>query len=505
MYGIHVFSELLVAAIGKLVCRIAFTSKDGIIPHSHFHIQRWASGLGIVRYKQYINGLMMESAAGLPLHELVQNRTTPLSTGFARQDREGDDGSRTRSLPMSRTSPGNPAQEVECSDEHGSLVEPPPRAPNSDRKFDQSDSANIGQHTPDLVLLLDSTGRLEHCNRELPKLKDQKTIGTIVFELIPDAHQRHQLRMAMEAVFASRATQSVEVRSLDQVDHWYACRIVPFSSCQLPQQLLLYATDITQEKNSNEARVERQEESAHQMRLSMMGEMSAVLAHEINNPLAVITNFANGSIRKLKAGEWQVDDLIKTMTAIAEQSTRASKQLKTVRQFLQKKMGDLTQFDVNSLIEEAIVLASPHSNRNNVRIELNLARDLPMVEGNSVQIEQVLVNLIVNGFHAMNDSPATHRLLRIESLSNEAKHFVEVRVTDQGPRVSDDVLTKAFDPFFSTKADGLGLGLSICKSITEAHGGQLSLQCNHALGSTATLRLPAGRRRRTISSEDAHE
>ncbi|MDA1013836.1 MAG: ATP-binding protein [Planctomycetota bacterium] len=353
------------------------------------------------------------------------------------------------------------------------------------------DYAAILQHSPDLVLVVDSGGCLNYINRELPQHRKQSTVGTTVFELIPDPYQRQQLRQAIDTVIESRAMQSVELRGPDCANQWHACRLIPFGDQHPVSRVLIFATEMTRERLRQEAGFERQEQVAHEKRLSLMGEMSATLAHEINNPLAVISNFAHGSIRRLKAGEWQTDELLKSLTAIAEQSARAGKQLQFIRRFLQKQPGAVSKFAINPLIDEATVLSTPLSRKNNVRFEFRLMQGLPLVEGNSVQIEQVLVNLMVNGIQSMANTPATQRVLRVESSATDAGQFVEVQVIDRGPPIPRHVLDRAFDTFYSTKPNGLGLGLSICKSITEAHGGRLTLKLDTTRGTVAILRLPA--------------
>lgn len=251
--------------------------------------------------------------------------------------------------------------------------------------------------------------------------------------------------------------------------------------------------DITQRKLAADlARVHR-EELAHVSRLSAMGEMASGLAHEINQPLAAINNYANGAIRRIDNQRATLPDLAEALHHVADQSDRAGQIIRRLRAFVTKRGTVRSSENINELIKETLALLEADIQEHQGRVGLDLAPDaeLPLIHVDGIQIEQVLVNIIRNALEAMQSSPPEFRQLTVATRLDPDGQ-VHVTVTDYGPGLTDSQRDHLFDPFFTTKDDGMGMGLTISQSIVQAHGGRLRVAPNPAgQGSVFHLTLPA--------------
>ncbi|MEM9914087.1 MAG: PAS domain S-box protein [Planctomycetota bacterium] len=250
--------------------------------------------------------------------------------------------------------------------------------------------------------------------------------------------------------------------------------------------------DITQRKIAADlARVHR-EELAHVTRLSAMGELASGLAHEINQPLAAINNYANGALRRIDAQRVKSDELAETLGRIADQSDRAGQIIRRLRAFVVKRGTLRSSEQINTLIKETLALLEADIFEHQGRVMLDLAPDhqMPVIHVDGIQIEQVLVNLIRNAFEAMAENPVDQRELVISTrFASEGQ--VHVTLTDLGPGLTASQRDHLFDPFFTTKDDGMGMGLTISQSIVQAHGGRLRATPNPAgRGTSFHLTLP---------------
>lgn len=230
--------------------------------------------------------------------------------------------------------------------------------------------------------------------------------------------------------------------------------------------------DVTEQKRAEQLARQRQAELAHVGRLSTMGEMASELAHELNQPLAAIVNYAHGAMNRADAATLEADALKAVLERIATQADRASQIIRRLRRFVRKREPQRTSVNVNDLVRDVIDLVEPELRQHSVQVDLALAEHLPLMPVDTVQIEQVLLNLVRNALEAMEPLPTAERRLRIvsEALSGDA---VQVDVIDEGPGIPDHQLEHIFEPFFTTKQRGMGMGLPISQSIAEAHGGRL--------------------------------
>ena len=246
----------------------------------------------------------------------------------------------------------------------------------------------------------------------------------------------------------------------------------------------------TAELSASEERArEHQAHLAHVLRVSTMGEMAAALAHELNQPLGAIVNFANGIGVRLREGGLEPDDLREAVTRIAAEGLRAGEIIRRSRDFVRQSVANREPADVNGVVHDAAQLIGPDARRIDVSIELVLGPGLPLVEMDRIQVEQVILNLLRNGLDAMSEpAPGRHEL--VIQTRNGSEETVEVSVRDTGVGMSPATRERIFDPFFTTKSGGLGMGLSISRSIIEAHGGRLWAIGNPDRGMTFCFTLP---------------
>ncbi len=247
-------------------------------------------------------------------------------------------------------------------------------------------------------------------------------------------------------------------------------------------------------KQAQEQLRQRDAELAHMGRLQTTSEMASGLAHEISQPLYAIVNYADGATRQLRDVSAQPEDLSHVMEKIARQARRASNVISRLRAFAEKREPHRSTTDLNQLIKDLLDLLEHELRQSGASVELNLTRELPDVLVDRVQIEQVLVNLIHNALDAMRDEPSTRRLTIATSADDD--QAVEVCVADTGHGLSTEACSKLFDAFYTTKADGLGMGLAISRTIVEAHDGRIWATPNSPRGTIFRLTLPIMERKR---------
>ena len=230
----------------------------------------------------------------------------------------------------------------------------------------------------------------------------------------------------------------------------------------------------------------RREELEHGARLALLGEMAASLAHEINQPLAAIANYASGCERRLAAGT-DLEGVASGVRLIAAQAERAGVIVRRMRAFVRKRAPEPQRLDINDAVRSTLALFQAVAHDQHLSIVGSLAADLPSIVADRVQLEQVMLNLVQNAADAMRGQ--AERRLSVSTL--RAGTGIEVQVADNGRGLSEDVQQHLFEPFFTTRTDGLGLGLSLSRSIIEAHGGRLWAERGSVGGAVFRFTLPA--------------
>ena len=248
--------------------------------------------------------------------------------------------------------------------------------------------------------------------------------------------------------------------------------------------------DVTTAREAQQALHDAHAQLAHATRLTTLGEMSASIAHEINQPLAAIVTSGAAGLRWLGRGEEGTDEVRRAVTQMVADADRAARVIGRIRSLARKAEPEMARIDANHVIEEAVTFVHRELFIHRIALRLDLAPDLPPVRGDRIQLQQVLINLVVNGVHAMAALVDRPRVMAIRSEPHAAQQVL-VAVQDAGVGIEPDNMKRLFSPFYTTKVDGMGIGLSMCRSIVEAHGGRIWASPNAGPGMTFQFTLPA--------------
>jgi len=232
------------------------------------------------------------------------------------------------------------------------------------------------------------------------------------------------------------------------------------------------------------------EQLAHVTRVSTMGELAASLAHELNQPLTAILSNAQAAQRFLNAEPADLKEVREILEDIVTDNSRASEVIRRMRTLVKKEQLEFAPINIAGVIRDVVQLVHSDGILRNIRVEIECQEGLPSARGDRVQLQQVVLNLLVNAFDAMKDAPASERKVVMLAKTNGAD-TVEVSVRDHGIGLTSDELVRIFQPFYTTKRDGLGMGLPISRSIIEAHGGRLWAESSVDRGSTFYFTIPA--------------
>jgi C4-dicarboxylate-specific signal transduction histidine kinase len=249
------------------------------------------------------------------------------------------------------------------------------------------------------------------------------------------------------------------------------------------------ATDVHDWRHAQEELRNTQAELAHTTRVLTMGELTASIAHEVNQPLGAIVASAAACERWLAAEPPQMEKARRALERIVNDGRRAGEVIKRIRALMKRQAPQKDWLEINEAILEVIAIAQHQLRGNEILLETRLARGLPLVWGDKVQVQQVLLNLIVNAIEAMSRIDERRRELTIVSTADGAE-AVAVEVRDSGMGLDPERATHLFEPFYTTKAEGIGIGLSISRTIVEAHGGNLAAAANAPHGAVFRFSLP---------------
>jgi PAS domain S-box-containing protein len=249
-----------------------------------------------------------------------------------------------------------------------------------------------------------------------------------------------------------------------------------------------FVLDLTERKRVEGALRDTQTNLAHVIRMTTLGELTASIAHEVNQPLAAIIANAEACLRWLGRGTPDLDAARRSVEWVIDDGNRASEVIRRVRALAKKTDIEMVPLDVNDVIREVIVLVQRELISHQVSLRMELAPTLPMVLADRVQLQQVMINLVMNGIEAMRSVTDRTRELVIGSLQETQQ--VLVSVTDRGVGISTEIADRLFNPFFTTKSGGMGMGLAICRSIMEGHGGRLWATADVPHGATFQFTLP---------------
>jgi len=240
---------------------------------------------------------------------------------------------------------------------------------------------------------------------------------------------------------------------------------------------------------AHEARRRHQAEFARVSRMNTIGEMAASLAHELNQPLTGAINYCSGCLRMLREGNTNTETLTRGMENAVEGATLAANIIRRIREFVQKGDTQQSAVDLNHAVRNVATLVMHEARRHDVELRLVLDKDLPLIEGDMIQLEQVVLNFIRNGIDAMDAVKSGHRILTITTRCNNGEN-VMVSAIDNGEGITEEAMPKIFDAFYTTKPEGMGIGLSISRSIIESHQGKIRARSLSGGGTEFFFEIP---------------
>lgn len=351
----------------------------------------------------------------------------------------------------------------------------------------------------DAIIMTDEAGIIETFNRAASKLfgfRQGEIIGKSVTLLMPEPHRsRHDeyMRHYMETGEKRIIGIGRELEARDQSGRRIPIYLaVSEILLQGRRRFAGIIRDLSEQHAAREALAEQREKLAHVGRLSTMGEMTASIAHEINQPLTAISMYAQSSLKLIQRGNADPEKLAAALEKLNTQSLRAGAIIERIQRFARAHESRRELLQLNLLLKDLVKLAEGDARIHDVVITFDLASDLPATFCDPIQIQQVALNLIRNAIDAMKSIHCQYGngiSITTRPLPGTA---VEVAVSDQGPGVADDQAKLLFTPFHTTKKDGMGMGLSICRTIIAEHGGELSFRNNPGSGATFYFILPAG-------------
>lgn len=270
-------------------------------------------------------------------------------------------------------------------------------------------------------------------------------------------------------------------------DGTYRC--LEWTAIQVDEMIYAAARDITERLQAEAEARQRREELAHMSRVATMGGLTTTLAHEINQPLSAIMNNAQAAKRYLKAPTPDMAEIGEILDDIAKEGSRASEIINRLRNLLKKSKIEIEPMDLNSVFQEIVTLLNSDAVMRDVKIELELDPQLPFVRGDRIQLQQVALNLVLNALDSVAEGPQEVRRVLIRTSRKDTVALAEVK--DSGKGISQEEIEKVFTPFFTTKPQGMGVGLSISRSIISHHQGQIWAVNNPEGGATFYFSLPA--------------
>jgi C4-dicarboxylate-specific signal transduction histidine kinase len=290
-------------------------------------------------------------------------------------------------------------------------------------------------------------------------------------EFAPDAAGHHRLA----AELGSGATDSAGEVQDRSTGRWYDVRMRALRWVDGRAAILQVASDITLRKTTDEIVRQQQDKVQFTSRLMTMGEMASSLAHELNQPLTAITNYSEGALARLAGGQVRSDDLRPALEKVSAQAQRAGRIIRRIREFVKRSEPRRRPTEAARIIEDAVAFAEIEARKKGIAIVVTVAPGLPPLDVDPILIEQVLLNLLKNAMEAMD-----HALVRrIDvGVGAAAGGMAQIEVIDRGSGIPQAHVASLFEPFFSTKSEGMGMGLNICRSIVEFHHGRLHVVPN---------------------------
>jgi PAS domain S-box-containing protein len=364
------------------------------------------------------------------------------------------------------------------------------------QKQDQELFQLATEASPSGIILVNDQGRVVLVNSHIEKLfgyRRDELIGKPVEILVPErlATQHPGDRSTFFAAPEARAMGAGRELFARRKDGSEFPVEIGLNPIQMPHGLLILANvvDISARKAAEEDAHRRREQVELLGRVSLLGEMTASLAHELNQPLTAIVNNATAAMQYIEQGKLVPEQLQEILTDVVGDGRRAYDIMHNVRNAIKKGSAIRGRINLNDVVKAVTRMVYPDATAHFCKVEISLDQDLPAIEGDPIQIQQVLINLVRNAFDAMRDTPPSGRKVEIATNYN-GDGAICVAVRDHGSGISEPTREQLFEQFFTTKEEGLGMGLAIVRSIVEGHGGSIVAENADGGGALFRFHLP---------------
>jgi PAS domain S-box-containing protein len=433
---------------------------------------------------------LMQTAFPAPLDEINAEllRTGHWEGELVNQKRDGTRIVVASSWSLRRDKQGQPAAILETNKDISERKRAEAELRESEEQW-----KNVFDNNPTMYFIIDAAGTVLLVNpfgAEQLGYQVDELVGQPVLSVFPEPDReplQRNVAGCLEQLGRSRSWEARKVRKDGKV-LWVRETAKAVSRVSGPI-VLIACEDITEQKRAEEALRQAQADLAHVSRVTTMGELTASLAHEVNQPIAAAVTNANACLRWLAGDIPNLEEARAAATRIVKDGTRAAEIISRTRLLFKKGTPQQELVDVNEVIREMIVLLRNETTRYSIAVRTELAADLPQVMGDRVQLQQVIMNLIMNSIDAMKEVEGTRELAINSQRAKDEQLLVSVSDTGVGlpPQQADHI----FNAFFTTKLHGTGMGLSISRSIVESHGGRLWAADNPPRGASLSLTLPA--------------
>jgi PAS domain S-box-containing protein len=364
----------------------------------------------------------------------------------------------------------------------------------TDRKREEYLTEQVSERLPDLVSIIGRDYRYRRANptyERVWRIPAEKVVGMQVGDVVGRETFDRVVKPNLDRCFAGQ-----EVSFAEWFDNPGGRRywVVTYSPLKLESEqvdaALAVARDLTEQTMAAEKLRDAQIELAHVNRVATVGQLTASIAHEVNQPIGALVTNAYAASRMLRARPPDLDEVSDALGAIIKDGQRVSDVIQRIRALVRKAPAQADELNLNEVIIETVALAHSETLRNDVALQTQLAKDLPPIRGDRVQLQQVIMNLVMNAVEAMAAVNEGARDLQIAT-DKEREDHVSITVSDSGPILKPESLNRFFEAFYSTKPTGMGIGLSICRSIIEAHEGRIWATANVPRGAALHITLPA--------------
>jgi PAS domain S-box-containing protein len=364
----------------------------------------------------------------------------------------------------------------------------------TDRKREEYLTEQVSTHLPDLVAIIGRDYRYRRANpsyERVWRIPAEKVVGMHVSDIVGRQTFDRVVKPNLDRCLAGEEVSFAEwFDNPGGRKYW----LVTYSPLKLESErvdaALAVARDLTEQTLASEKLRDARIELAHVNRVTTIGQLTASIAHEVNQPIGALVTNAHVALRMLDAESPDLKQAREVLDDIIKDGRRASDVIQRIRALVRKAPAQADELDINEVIGETLALARSEILRNDVSLQTQLARDLPPIRGDRVQLQQVVMNLVMNAIEAISSLAEGTRELQIRT-GKDGKDSVAITVRDSGPVLKPEALDRFFEAFYSTKPTGMGIGLSICRSIIEAHEGRILASANVPCGATFYITLPA--------------